>query len=55
MIELKQIENKYFLNGKEGNFSNFNLDGKYKQRSYIMYFDNDIKKWVTKWTFYGNL
>ena len=54
MIILERIGNDYFLNGKKGDYFNFNFDGKYKQQSYIMYQDKK-GRWVAKWTFYGNL
>lgn len=57
MIELKQIDNEYYLNGVRGDYSTlnrFNYDGKYKQKSFYVTIDNKGRRCYT-WIFYGNL
>lgn len=49
MITLLQINNDYFLNGVKGDYSNFNMDGKYKQISYTIWIDKQnrtCKEWL---------
>ena len=53
-IVLEQINNEYFLNGKKGDYSDFNNDGKYKQISYNIFVDKDGKTHKV-WEFAGTL
>lgn len=53
-IVLEQINNEYFLNGKKGDYSDFNNDGKYKQISYNIFVDKDGKTHKV-WEFEGTL
>ena len=53
-IVLEQINNEYFLNGKKGDYSDFNNDGKYKQISYNIFVDKDGKTHKV-WEFAGYL
>lgn len=54
MIELKQVNNDFFINGiKNNNLYDFNFNGAYKQKSYsIIIKDNKV---IKTWLFYGSL
>lgn len=53
-IVLEQIGNEYYLNGKKGDYSDFNYDGKYKQTNYNVFVD-DKGKTHKVWEFAGTL
>lgn len=53
-IILEQIGNEYYLNGKKGDYSDFNYDGKYKQTNYNVFVD-DKGKTHKVWEFAGTL
>lgn len=53
-IVLEQIGNEYYLDGKKGDYSDFNYDGKYKQTNYNVFVD-DKGKTHKVWEFEGTL
>lgn len=54
-IKLEQIDGEgYYLNGKKGDYGDFNYDGKYKQTAYYIFID-DKGRAHRVWEFTGKI